>query len=203
MRAPIGSTLGCRYGTGLAIAGAILLAAAHAPVARADLRPVVVAAIGTTGAVEGSPSDGGASFALSLLWPIEDGFHAGVMGFADDLGQRTGRLLINGTDLGPVQALHRQVSGIAWRVEGQLPGARYRPIATVTWGLYHFTDDVRGSLLRSTTAAGVGLGVGLARRISDRHAVAAMVRYQQLSRGAASRYLSAAAEWRWGWRGGR
>jgi opacity protein-like surface antigen len=187
-----------------ALLGAIaLLGVASTPAARADLSPEVITAVGATGAVAGSPSGGGASFALSLLWPLEDGFRAGVMGFADDLGQRTGRLVAGGTDLGPVQTLHRQASGVAWRIEGRLPGARYQPIAAITWGLYHFTDDVRGNRLSARTAAGLGLGLGVARRISDRHAVAAMLRYQQLSRGAADRYMSGAVEWRWGSGDGR
>jgi opacity protein-like surface antigen len=157
----------------------------------------VVAGIGGTGAVRGTPNNGGASLALSLLWPLEDHFDAGLMTFVDDLGQTTGRLVVDGTDLGPVAERHRQAVGVAWRIEGRLYGKHYEPSAALTWGVYRSTDDVRGSRLGSRTSAGFGLGAGLARRLSDRHAAGLFVRYQQLSRGATHGYLSAAFEWRW------
>ncbi|MBI1797253.1 MAG: hypothetical protein HY076_09175 [Candidatus Eisenbacteria bacterium] len=159
--------------------------------------PDVVAGIGATTAIDGTPDNGGAALSLALLWPIEDHFHVGVMGFADDLGQQTTRLVAGGVDLGPVSSLHRQTAGVTWRLEGELPSKRWAPTVAVTWGLYRSTDDVRGARLGSATSAGVGAGLGLARRLSDRHSAGVMVRYQELSRGATHRYLTAAFEWRW------
>lgn len=165
--------------------------------ASAGLAPELVAGIGSTGAVAGDPGGGGATVALSFLWPLEDRFRAGVMGFVDDLGQRADRLVAGGKDLGPVPSLHRQAAGVAWRVEGALRGRRYEPFACLTWGLYHATDDVIGARVSSRTSAGLGAGLGIARRLSERHSAGLSLRYQKLTRGVSDQYLSAAFEWRW------
>jgi hypothetical protein len=179
---------------------ALLLAAslaASADSARAGLVPEMVAALGSTAAVAGEPGGGGVTVALSLLWPLEDRFRAGFMGFADDLGQRADRLVAGGKDLGPVPSLHRQTAGVAWRIEGALRGRRYEPYACLTWGLYHATDDVIGARVSSRTSAGLGAGLGIQRNLSERHAAGLSLRYQKLTRGISDQYLSAAFEWRW------
>ena len=180
-----------------ALVSALALVAATAP-ARATLMPEVVAALGGTGAVEGKPNGGGAAVALSLLWPLEDHFHAGIMMFADDLGSQSDRLIApGGADLGPIQGLHRQASGVAWRVEAELPGKRYEPFAAMTWGLYRASDDVQGHRVGSRTSTGLGFGAGILRHFSNRHSAGLSLRYQHLTRGATDGYMSAAFEWRW------
>lgn len=181
-------------------AAAVLLAASIAVAPRpavAGLVPEMVAGIGSTGAVAGEPGGGGATVALSFLWPLEDRFRAGVMGFVDDLGQRADRLIAGGKDLGPVPSLHRQASGLAWRIEGAMSGRRYEPFACLTWGLYHATDDVIGARVSSRTSVGLGAGLGMYRKLSDRHAAGLSLRYQKLTRGVSDQYVSAAFEWRW------
>lgn len=187
--------------TSRSLIGRVVLALALACVAApagASLMPEVVAALGGTGAVQGKPGGGGASLALSLLWPLEDHFQAGVMVFADDLGEESSRLIApGGADLGPIQALHRQTSGAAWRIEGALRGKRYEPFGAMTWGLYRSTDDITGHRVGGRTAAGLGVGAGILRHFSNRHSAGLSVRYQHLTRGATDGYLSAAFEWRW------
>ncbi len=182
----------------VAVVGAVALAR-PAPAAG---RPEIVAEVGHTAAVEGDPGGGGASIAVALLWPLEKRFRFGLMGFADDFGTRAARLVSpGGDDLGPVSDLHRATRGGAWRIEGHLPETGgLRVFGMGTWGFYRVADDLHGALQRCLYAAGGGLGIGILRPVSGPHAAGIVVRYQQLSRGAASRYLSAAAEWRWGWR---
>ncbi len=164
----------------------------------ADRRPDVIVDIGRTLAVKAGPGGGGISLGLSLLWRLEDHFRVGMMAFADGLGEETGRLIgPGGVDLGPVTALHRAAQGAAMRLEAHLPGRhKLEPYLAATWGFFRVKDDVRGTLLGSDDAAGVGLGVGLLRPFNEHHAAGVVLRAQQLSRSGAGRYLSAALEWR-------
>jgi hypothetical protein len=181
---------------GRVVALALLMALATSP-ATAGL-PELTAGAGLTAAVDGDPAGGGPSLALSLMWPVEDHLRFGVMGFADDLGDRQGRLLASdGSDLGPISTLHRDAIGLAWRVEAHVSSTgNLDPFFVATWGGYRITDDRNGTTLRAVNAAGFGLGVGLARRVGGAQALGLLARYQQLSRGAAPRYLSVALEWR-------
>jgi hypothetical protein len=162
-------------------------------------RPDMVLDVGRTLAVKDGPGGGGLSFGVSALWPIEDHFRVGMMGFVDGLGERTDRLIgAGGEDLGPIAGVHRAAQGAALRLEAHAPaGRRLRPYLAATWGFYRVEDDVRGTLLEADDAVGFGLGLGLMRDLSERHAAGVAVRAQQLSRGGGGRYLTAALEWRW------
>ena len=162
-------------------------------------RPEMVVGIGSTAAVEGELGTSGASLSGSLLWPLEDHFRIGLMALADDFGELRGRLTAPGSvDLGPVAEAHRAALGALWRMEAHLPSAgAYDLFAAATWGAYRVSDDVRGTTTRRLSAAGLGLGLGVARRIAGAQVAGITLRYQLLSRGAAQRYLSAAIEWRW------
>jgi hypothetical protein len=187
-----------RAGSVVAAVLAVALACRAAP-AGAGARPDVVMGVGATTAVDGAPNNGGASLALSLLWPLEDRFRFGVMGFTDDLGVGRDRLVApDGTDLGPIPGFHRAVTAAVWRIEAHpSSGGAWDPFATATWGVYRLVDDRHGEVTRATGSAGFGLGMGLARRLATTHAAGVALRYQWLSRGEAGRYLSAAVEWRW------
>ena len=182
----------------LVLAVGIAALAAARPVAAARM-PEIVAGVGATTAIEGEPDGGGASLGLALLWPLETHFRAGVMGFTDDLGVREDRLIgPGGEDLGPIPGSHRSALGLVWRMEAHLPTTgRYDVFLGTTWGGYRVVDDLRGQTTRTLNAVGFGLGLGLARRLAAAHEAGITLRYQQLSRGTAQRYLSAAAEWRW------
>jgi hypothetical protein len=164
--------------------------------------PEVVLGLGSVAAVENGPGGGGASLAVSLLWPIaeHDGFRVGLMGFADDMGDRTGELVgPGGENLGTVSKLHRDAMGVAWRMEAHASTRGFvAPFLAATWGYYRLSDDVRGQELQRVHVAGFGLGAGATRSFNARHALSALARYQQLSRGTTERYLSAALEWRFG-----
>jgi hypothetical protein len=163
--------------------------------------PESVVAIGANTAIEGGAGDGGATLAisLSLLWPVEDRFRVGVMGFSDDLGDRIGRLRDSqGQDLGPVSLLHRGAWGAAWRMEAHRPtGGRYGLHAVTTWGVYRVEEDLRGATIRRNNAAGIGIGLGASRAIAATHSAGITVNYRQLWRSVTQRYLTAAVEWRW------
>ena len=82
-------------------------------------------------------------------------------------------------------------------MEAHLPSSgAYGAFVAATWGVYRVTDDLRGATSRALQAAGLGLGLGVARRVTGVHAAGITLRYQLLSRGAAEGYLSAAVEWR-------
>ena len=159
----------------------------------------LVFGVGRTLAVKDGPGGGGISLDASVLWPVEDHFRVGMMGFIDGLGERTDRLIGGGgTDLGPIAGSHRAAQGVALRLEAHAAGGhRLRPYLAATWGFYRIEDDVRGTLLQADDAVGFGLGLGLMRALNDHHAAGVAVRGQELSR-AGGRYVTAAFEWRWG-----
>ncbi len=181
-----------------AVALAILALAAPAVPAVAS-RPELVFDVGRTLAVKDGPGGGGITLGASALWRLENHFRVGLMAFADGLGERTDRLIgAGGTDLGPVAGVHRAAQGAALRLEVHAPGGRaLQPYLAATWGFYRIEDDVRGTVLQSDDAVGFGLGLGLMRAFNDHHAAGVALRAQQLSRGGAGRYLTAALEWRW------
>ena len=181
----------------LAVLAVLAAFAVSAPAAAR--RPDVGVGVGRTLAVKDGPGGGGVSLRLSLLWRVEDHVRVGMMAFADGLGERTERLIgPGGVDLGPVAGVHRAAQGAAVRLEAHLPGGHaLEPYVAATWGFYRVEDDVRGARLGSDDAAGFGLGVGFLRPFNDHHAAGVALRAQQLSRGAAGRYLSAGLEWRW------
>lgn len=176
---------------------AAAVAASADPVGAAP--PEVIAGAGSTAAIAGGLGESGASFSLSLLWPLEDHFRLGLMGSADDLGEQRGRLVASGSDLGPIAEAHRTAIGAVWRMEAHPASAgRYDSFVAATWGVYRVSDDARGTTTRIVNTAGFGLGLGVARRVAGAHLAGIALRYQQLTRGAAQRYLSAAVEWRIG-----
>jgi hypothetical protein len=182
-----------RIAVAIAVAGVALSAPAFAG------RSELVFEVGRTLAVKDGPGGGGMALGASVLWPVEEHFRVGLMGFVEGLGERTDRLIgAGGTDLGPIAGFHRTAQGAALRLEAHAPaGHRLRPYLAATWGFYRIEDDVRGALLQADDAVGFGLGLGLMRAFNDRHAAGVAVRGQQLSR-AGGRYVTAALEWRWG-----
>jgi len=187
----------------IAMAFVLALGGIGAPAASASgagRRPDVVVDVGHTLAVKDGPGGGGVTLGLSLLWRLEDHFRVGMMGFVDGLGERTNRLIgEGGADLGPVAGPYRAARGVGVRLEAHLPGRHaLEPHLAATWGIYRVEDNLLGSRVGSDDAAGFGLGVGLLRPLNTHHAAGVAVRAQQLSRGHARPYLSAAFEWRWG-----
>lgn len=183
-----------------AVAATLVAVGALSPAPAAAGRTEAVVDVGRTLGVSGEPGNGGVSLALSLLWPLEGRFRAGIMAFADALGDRTGRLIApGGVDLGPVATDHRAAWGGAMRLEGHARrGSALEPLLAATWGVYRVGDDVRGTSLGKDYAAGIGLGLGLLHTFNDHHAAGLVLRGQRLSRGAADTWASAALEWRWG-----
>ena len=182
-----------RIAVAAAVAGMALSAPAFAG------RSELVFGVGRTLAVKDGPGGGGVSLEGSVLWPVEDRFRIGMMGFLTGLGERTDRLIGGGgTDLGPIAGSHRAAQGVALRLEAHArTGHRLGPYLAATWGFYRVEDDVRGTLLQADDAVGFGLGLGLMRSLNDHHAAGVAVRGQQLSR-AGEGYVTAAFEWRWG-----
>lgn len=194
---PARAPLACTVAAALAAAAIVV----PPPASAAKVESVVEA--GATFAVAGEPSNGGASLGLSFLWPLEEHFRLGVMGLADELGDATTRLTgPGGVDLGPASAGVRYTWGGAVRLEGHARSKHaFDPFALMTWGLYQVHDDLRGTVVNTDIAAGLGVGAGLLRSINPQHSIGLVVRGQWLSRGEAQRYLSGAVEWRWGWYG--
>jgi hypothetical protein len=177
--------------------------ALFAPGPASAFKTEVVTEVGHTFGVDGEPNNGGVSLGLSFLWPIEERFRVGLMGFGDELGDATQRLLgPNGEDLGPAAAGTRYTWGGALRLEGHARSPhRVSPFAFMTWGIYRTADDLRGTEINTDYATGVGLGVGGFHTLNPQHAVGLLLRGQYLSRGSAQSYWSAGLTWRWRWEG--
>jgi hypothetical protein len=192
-----------RPGLVAAVVAGLCAVALFAPGRAAAFKTEVVTEIGHTFAVQGEPNNGGASLGLSFLWPIEDRFRVGVMGFGDELGDATTRLLgPNGEDLGPAAAGSRYTWGGAVRLEAHpLSPHRVNPFGLMTWGIYRVQEDLQGAQIDKDYAAGLAIGGGALHSLNAQHAVGLMLRGQWLSHGSSNGYLSAALVWRWKWEG--
>ena len=183
-------------------AGLAAIAAVGAGPARAA-RTEVAFDLGHTLAVSGEPGNGGVSFGLSLLWPVEERFRIGVMGFVEDMGEEVDRLTgPGGEDLGPVGGTHRASAGGVLRAEALWPGHKVQPLLLATWGMYRIADDVQGTDVAEDLTAGAGVGLGGLYPLNTGHAIGLVVRGQWLMRGESEGYVSAALEYRWGIGGG-
>ena len=73
----------------------------------------------------------------------------------------------------------------------------WSPVGNASWGVWRVQDDVRGDIQQAVTSTGFGLGVGLDRPLSDRHAIGIGVRYDRLFNDVVGRYMSGGVNWRW------
>lgn len=132
---------------GLVLAAALVTLAAPA---RALDAPEVGLQFGSTVGVNGSPGSGGATAALSFLWPVERRFAFGVVGYADDLGTGFEDLVDpnTGEPLGTVASLHRWGYGVGWRGEAQVlrsEARRWRLLWGADFGYQREERDIRGT----------------------------------------------------------
>ena len=180
---------------------AALLVAALPVHARAGVpRPELTGALGRTLAVTGAPDEGGLSFALATLWPVQEHVRFGVGAFADDIGSNLGRLSDpnDGTDLGVVALDHRMVVGAAWRLDAELPPVRaWVPYASGTWGISRVADDHRGIASGSIGTTGFSLGGGIRHPLAGRLSLGASVRYHRLFNDRTGRFVTAGVDWGW------
>ena len=183
----------------------LALTALHAP-ARAIPRPDLVAGMGGSFATTGTPDGGGLSSSLSVLWPVGEWAGFGLRVFADDTGTLEGRLADpnDGTDLGSVAVSHRWAYGASWRGDVTLyDRERWDSGLTGDFGYWRIEDDVRGRLMRASSAVGFALGGKITRLVGTGNTAGLVLRYQRLftDRDAApslvDRYATAAFEWCW------
>ena len=185
-----------------------LAAALAAGPASASWRPDLVSELGGTFAVDAEPSAGGFSMALAAMWPVDPpfglpgGLRFGVMGFADDMGSDETRLTDPNDpslDLGPAEDVHRMTWGGAWRLDATASTSwwGWSPMGTLTWGAWRVQDDVRGDIQRALTSTGLGVGLGLDRRMSPRHTLGVGLRYQRLFNDVIEGYMTGGVRWRW------
>jgi hypothetical protein len=162
-------------------------------------RPELVGEAGNVMGARGGPGGGGVALSLSALWPLDSHFSVGVMGAADDLGRRIGRLRDpnDGTDLGAVETDHANALGIGWRIDATMTRRGMTPFATGTWGLYRQAHDVRGAIQGGVNVAGGSLGAGATWALAKHHRLGLVGRVQQFSNGITERYFTVSAEWRW------
>jgi len=188
----------------VALGGVLLLA----PPAAGSWRPDLTTELGGTFAINAVPDGGGFSLGLAAMWPVDPpfglagGLRFGVMGFADDLGTDLMRLQDPNDpslDLGPTESAHRLTWGGAWRLDATASVAwwGWSPVGTATWGVWRVQDDLRGEIQSAVTSTGFGLGLGLDRPLSDRHAIGIGFRYERLFNDVVGRYMSAGLNWRW------
>jgi len=184
----------------VALAVAVVLAhagAAHAVPAR------LVAGLGSTFASVGDPGDGGPALSLSALWAFDPGFEAGVMVFADDLGNAIG-VLVDPNDatvaLGAAQEAQRWSFGAAWRIDVSGSESAWAPYASATLGYYRVQRDRLGVVTSAESANGVSFGAGLRRMLGGGAALGLSLRFHQLSGDHAERYMQATLDGsvRWG-----
>ena len=191
-----------------AAAGALGAAMLLAAPALASWRPDLVTEVGGTFAVNAEPDEGGFSLALASMWPVDPPFglggalRFGVMGFADDMGSQEIRLQDPNDpsiDLGPAEGAHRIAWGGAWRLDATAPVTwwGWSPVGNASWGVWRVQDDVRGEIRSAVSSTGFGLGLGLDRPLSSRHAIGIGVRYDRLFNDVVGRYMSGGLNWRW------
>jgi hypothetical protein len=157
--------------------------------------------VGDTFAVLGDPGRGGFSTTLAALWPVEERFAFGVMGFADDLGADLAPLAdpsAPSTSLGRTESSHRSSWGGGWRMDAELKRLRaWTALASGTWGYYRIIDDHRGRGFRATNSTGWSLAAGARRGLLGRGTITPMIRYHRLFNDRAGRFVSAGVEFGW------
>ena len=70
-------------------------------------------------------------------------------------------------------------------------------MGTLTWGAWRVQDDVRGDIQRALASTGLGVGLGLDRRLSPRHTLGVGLRYQRLFNDVIEGYMTGGVSWRW------
>ena len=182
------------------IAAVVVLMVPGAAGARVP-RPVLAASLGGTFAVTGTPSEGGSSFSLSLLWPVAERVSFGVMLSGDDAGSSVDSLRnAQGTTLsyGKIEQIHRAAWGASWRLDVAAPSwHRVAPFASGSWGLYQVRDDLHGTKVADATSTGFSVGGGLRSRVGGHLSLAAVVRYHRLFNELEGRFMSAGLEGSW------
>lgn len=155
--------------------------------------PEMLTGAGRTVLAAGKPDEGGISYYLSGLWPVEGGLHFGVTLYADDMGEEVGNLLDpnDGTFLGLVQKAHRWVYGGGWRGDYAFgPQDGWGRYASATWGYYRVEDDRLGVVRHAASSAGLSLGLGVRHPFSPRNPVGASLRYHRLFHGGVGHYVT-------------
>jgi hypothetical protein len=163
--------------------------------------PNLSGTLGGSFAVLGTPGDGGSSVSLSAMWPVAPRLSFGVMLHGDDAGSTVDSLRDEqgrGLPYGRVEQFHREAWGVSWRFDA---AARSRfgvtPYASVTWGYYRITDDVRGDRLGSAGSTGCSLAAGARYPLGRKFALGAVVRYHQLFNDLERRFMSAGLDFSW------
>ncbi len=168
--------------------------------------PDYVLAVGATLGANSNPSGGGASAALSVLWPIEPRIRVGVQGYADDIGTDLVQLRDpnDGTPLGPAADLHRWTWGAAWRVEADTwTHGKWASGVSGAWGWWRVEDDRRGDLVHAASAVGLRVGADLRRDLGHGRALGIEANFHRLAHDPhadwrrVERYATVALQLRW------
>ena len=181
----------------------VLCAALLVPgLARAEMsRPEVVGSLGGTFAVLGTPSGGGSSVSLALLWPVQRGVRFGVMVHGDDAGSTVDSLRdVHGVGLpyGKIEQFHRAAWGASWRLDLEARSwLGFVPYASGTWGYYRIADDVRGDERDHAGSAGFSLAAGARHALGRHFTMGAYARYHRLFNDLEPRFVSAGFEGSW------
>jgi hypothetical protein len=186
-------------------AALLLLAPAVARAAKLS-KPAVEGTFGGSFAVSGtSPTDGGTSASLSLLWPVREssdkrfGLRAGIMGHLDDAGSVMDSVRVDGVALegGEVEQWHRMAYGASVRLDLERLGSRFRPFFGGTLGWSRVADDVRGDVFSQADCVGFSLGGGARVVVSPHVGLGGFARYHRLFNDRMGRFMSAGLDVSW------
>jgi hypothetical protein len=161
----------------------------------------VSGSVGGSFAVLGTPSGGGSSASLALMWPVAPRVSFGVMLHGDDAGSTLDSLRDEqgrGLEYGKIEQVHRAAWGMSWRLDVAAP-ARFKatPFASATWGYYRVADDLRGEKLSSVGSAGFSLAAGAHWQFGRYVALGPVVRYHRLFNDREGRFMSAGLDCAW------
>jgi len=168
--------------------------------------PELLASLGSTFAVTGTPGSGGASVSAGMLWPFENRFAFGAALFADDLGTGFEELHDpnTGAGLGTVGSTHRSSFGGEWRAEARLRESRR---VRLQWGAgFGYGRQVLDRFGKSHGAvSGVLASTGLTflYKASHGHAFGTTLAYKhqfvhrESDPERSTTWATAAFEWRW------
>ena len=168
--------------------------------------PEVVATMGSTFAVTGTPGTGGASASAGMLWPFESRFAFGGALFADDLGTGFEELHDpnTGAGLGTVGSTHRWSFGGEWRAQARLrESRRIRLLWGAGFGYGQQVLDQFGKTHGAVSGVLASTGVTFLYKASHGHALGTTFAYKhqfvhrESDPGRSTTWATAAFEWRW------
>jgi hypothetical protein len=193
------------------LALAVLLAAAALvrPAAALPPRPEFTTSLGHSFGVLGAEAKkGGTALEVAALWPVREGWSAGVALWGGDTSSGTERVEdpVTFQDLGPVPGTSEYFAGAGWAMELR-PGVFGRDSTGAAGPLRGLVLAGNAGVYRVGVAFGgeethqqsfgFGLGIGWRFALGEHHQVGPALRYARVFDDQLGRFFSAGLDWTW------